>query len=45
MELIGLYGGPVRAPLLPLDALRRRELRSILIEAEILKHAREGDTE
>ncbi len=36
MEMLGLRGGPVRPPLLPLGDEQRGELRSILIEAQIL---------
>ena len=36
MEMLGLRGGPVRPPLLPLADAQRDELRSILIEARIL---------
>ncbi len=36
MEMLGLRGGPVRPPLLPLGEEQRDEMRSILIEARIL---------
>ena len=36
MEMLGLRGGPVRPPLLPLDPEERDALRSIMIEARIL---------
>lgn len=36
MELIGMYGGPVRAPLLPLTETERETLKKILEEAGIL---------
>jgi len=36
MEMLGLRGGPVRLPLLPLGPKERDELRSILLEARIL---------
>jgi len=36
LDLVGLYGGPVRSPLLPLDAQQRHELERILKEAKIL---------
>jgi len=35
-ELIGLYGGPVRLPLLPLNEKDRERLRTILTDASIL---------
>ena len=44
MEMLGLRGGPVRSPLLPLDAENREELRSILIEARILDPDKEEIT-
>ncbi len=36
MEMIGLRGGPVRRPLVPLGDEQRGELRSILLDARIL---------
>jgi len=36
MDLIGMYGGPVRPPLLPLEQQEKDELKSILGEAGIL---------
>ncbi len=36
MDLIGMYGGPVRPPLLPLGQQEKDELKSILGEAGIL---------
>jgi 4-hydroxy-2-oxoglutarate aldolase len=36
MDLIGMYGGPVRPPLLPLEQQEKDELKSILREAGIL---------
>jgi 4-hydroxy-2-oxoglutarate aldolase len=36
MDMLGYYGGPPRLPLLPLDEERRRELRGILQQAELL---------
>jgi 4-hydroxy-2-oxoglutarate aldolase len=36
LDLAGLYGGPVRPPLLPLDSRQKRELEKILKEAKIL---------
>jgi 4-hydroxy-2-oxoglutarate aldolase len=36
MDMLGLYGGPVRPPLLPIDEDTKEELRSILIEGEVL---------
>jgi 4-hydroxy-2-oxoglutarate aldolase len=36
MDLIGMYGGPVRSPLRPLDESQRAELEEILREARIL---------
>jgi len=44
MEMFGLHGGPVRPPLLPLAEGERRELRSILIEAQILESNKEATT-
>ena len=35
MDLIGMYGGPVRPPLLPLEQQEKDELKSILREAGI----------
>lgn len=43
MNMLGLYGGPPRPPLLPLASDRRSELRSILAEAGILDPEK-GDT-
>lgn len=37
MDMLGYYGGPPRLPLLPLDEARRRELRELLVEAELLE--------
>ena len=34
--MLGYYGGPPRPPLRPLDEQRRRELRSILRQANLL---------
>jgi len=42
MEMLGLRGGPVRPPLLPLGEEQRRALRSILIEARILDPEKEA---
>lgn len=36
LDLIGMYGGPVRSPLIPLDARQKQELERILREAGIL---------
>ncbi len=36
MDMLGLLRGPPRLPLRPLDVQRRRELRSILRQAELL---------
>ena len=36
MDLIGMFGGPVRPPLLPLEQQEKDELKSILREAGIL---------
>ena len=44
MEMLGLCGGPVRPPLMPLGAGERNELRSILIEARILDPDKEETT-
>jgi len=37
MDMLGLYGGPVRPPLLPLPEESRRELRTILVRGGILQ--------
>ena len=37
LELIGMYGGPVRSPLAPLDAQQKKELEEILREARVLE--------
>jgi len=44
MEMLGLHGGAVRPPLLSLGDEQRDELRSILIEAEILDPDKEEAT-
>jgi 4-hydroxy-2-oxoglutarate aldolase len=44
MEMLGLRGGPVRPPLLPLAEGERCELHSILIEAQILESSKEATT-
>ncbi len=36
MEMVGMYGGPPRSPLLPLTDAQKETLRSILVEAGIL---------
>lgn len=36
MDMVGLYGGPPRSPLLPLNYAQRETLRTILVEAGIL---------
>ncbi len=36
VDLIGMYGGPVRPPLLPLEPAQRDEVRRILEKAELL---------
>jgi 4-hydroxy-2-oxoglutarate aldolase len=36
MEMQGFYGGPVRAPLLPISDEEKEELREILIRAQLL---------
>jgi 4-hydroxy-2-oxoglutarate aldolase len=38
-ELVGLYGGPVRLPLLPLGEAEQARLRAILAEAGILQQS------
>ena len=40
LDMIGMYGGPVREPLLPLGDEERKNLRRILIEAGIVKEGR-----
>ena len=37
LDLVGLYGGPVRSPLVPLDTSQRVELETVLREAAILE--------
>jgi len=37
MDMLGLYGGPVRPPLLPLSKTLSRELRAILVRGGILQ--------
>lgn len=37
MDMLGMYGGPAREPLLPLDQERKDELKELLVEAGILK--------
>jgi len=44
MDMVGLRGGPVRAPLTPLSEGRRADLRSILLEAKILDAQEEAKT-
>jgi 4-hydroxy-2-oxoglutarate aldolase len=44
MEMLGLRGGPVRPPLMPLDPEERDELRSILVEARILDPGKKETT-
>jgi len=36
LDMLGLYGGPVRPPLLPLSEETRRELRTILVKGGVL---------
>ena len=36
LDLIGMYGGPVRPPLLPLQEQQRSDLKRILEEADLL---------
>jgi len=36
MDLIGMYGGPVRPPLLPLDGSQKKEIEGILRKADLL---------
>lgn len=40
MEMLGLRGGPVRAPLQPLSAEQREELRAILVRGGLLEETR-----
>lgn len=44
MDLVGLRGGPVRPPLLPLSGPQREALRSILIEAGVFDRDKEEIT-
>ncbi len=37
MDMLGMYGGPPRAPLLPLPEETKRELRTILIEGKVIE--------
>jgi len=37
MDMLGMYGGPPRAPLLPLSEDTEQELRTILIEGRVLE--------
>ncbi len=37
MDMLGMYGGPAREPLLPLDQKQKNELKRLLAEAGILK--------
>jgi len=37
MDMLGMYGGPAREPLLPLDQERKDELKELLVDAGILK--------
>jgi len=37
MDMLGMYGGPPRAPLLPLSEDTERELRTILIEGKVIE--------
>ena len=40
MEMVGMYGGPPRSPLLPLTDVQKETLRGILIEAGIISGVR-----
>ena len=40
MDMLGLYGGPVRPPLLPLSDTFKAQLRNILVEGGILQHTK-----
>lgn len=37
MDMLGMYGGPPRAPLLPLSEETKQELRAILIEGKVIE--------
>jgi dihydrodipicolinate synthase/N-acetylneuraminate lyase len=39
MDAVGLHGGPVRAPLLPLRSAQREELASLLSAADLARAA------
>jgi 4-hydroxy-2-oxoglutarate aldolase len=36
LDLIGMYGGPVRPPLLPLESAQISDLKRVMQEAELL---------
>jgi 4-hydroxy-2-oxoglutarate aldolase len=36
LDMLGYYGGPVRAPLVDLDESKRQALRAVLVEGGIL---------
>lgn len=40
MDMLGLYGGSVRPPLLPLSDTLKAQLRNILVEGGILQHTK-----
>lgn len=40
LDMLGLYGGPVRPPLLPLSEALKAQLRNILVEGGILHHTK-----
>ena len=42
MDMLGLYGGPVRQPLLPLSDTLKAQLRNILVEGGILQHTKQS---
>ena len=37
MDMLGYYGGPVRAPLMDLDEKKRQTLRAALVEGGIVR--------
>ena len=39
MDMLGLYGGPVRSPLLPLSDDLKDRLRAILVESDVMREA------
>jgi dihydrodipicolinate synthase/N-acetylneuraminate lyase len=40
LDMLGMYGGPVRPPLLPLSSEKKQQLRNILHRAGILSEGK-----